>query len=427
MRSEVPPFPPSVNHDHQAGKGLPVVVPLSGKFLAQLFLVPGVIVSGAVLVLLGFSWLAGGPRSPEEFLKGLRNPNPDIRWRTASDLAQVLPRDERLACDPSFGLDLAEQLREALEENEQAEARARHALETEGASRTGAPAESSEGRRSRAAAGEAKTLAAQRELILFLSQCLGHFQAPVGGPLLAEIAQKTAGAEEESLLRRRENAVWALGKLGEKMQHYPQLSPERHAALEAALEREAAREGERGRWAREAQQGLADHAMPSVDRAMDRCSRDPDPLLRQLVAVALVFWQGPQTEATLVRLADEVGRGGAAGSDDVRRLEVRYQATASLARRGSLQIGNRLPVLAEMLDEDQQLHNLRTQPEGQEEQPDLGAVQSTITNALTAVAELHRKQPRIDLSSLRPAIDKLAQNPNYAVEAKRTLLALDQP
>src|SRR5262245_60581987 len=123
MRSEVPPLPPSVNHDHQAGKGLPVVVPLSGKFLAQLFLVPAVIVSAAVGVLLGFSWLAGGPRSPKDFLEGLRNPNPDVRWRTASDLAQVLPRDERLACDPSFGLDLAEHLRDALEENERAEAR----------------------------------------------------------------------------------------------------------------------------------------------------------------------------------------------------------------------------------------------------------------------------------------------------------------
>ena len=84
--------------------GLPPVVAPSGRFIAQLFLVPGLIVAAAVVVLLAFSWLAGGRRSPEAFLRDLDSTNPDIRWRTASDLAQVLRRDPELASNADFGL-----------------------------------------------------------------------------------------------------------------------------------------------------------------------------------------------------------------------------------------------------------------------------------------------------------------------------------
>src|SRR5437763_9207205 len=102
-------------------KGLPPVVPPSGRFIAQLFLVPGLIVAGAVIVLLGFSWLAGGTRSADAFLRDLDSPNTDIRWRTASDLAQVLKRDESLARDPGFGLKLASLLQQAMAEMDRAE------------------------------------------------------------------------------------------------------------------------------------------------------------------------------------------------------------------------------------------------------------------------------------------------------------------
>src|SRR5205823_2534277 len=96
--------------------GLPPVVPPSGRFIAQLFLVPGLIVAGAVIVLLGFTWLSGGNRGAKAFLRDLDSGNPDIRWRTASDLAQVLKRDEKLAADPAFGLELAGLLKRALAE-----------------------------------------------------------------------------------------------------------------------------------------------------------------------------------------------------------------------------------------------------------------------------------------------------------------------
>src|SRR5919204_6925535 len=113
-------MPPELNGtaSPDPAKGLPPVVAPSGRFIAQLFLVPGLIVAGAVTVLLGFSWLAGGSRSPEAFLRDLASANLDIRWRTASDLAQVLKRDERLATDPVFGLKLAGLLRQAAAELE---------------------------------------------------------------------------------------------------------------------------------------------------------------------------------------------------------------------------------------------------------------------------------------------------------------------
>src|SRR5438128_11680673 len=97
-------------------KGLPPVRPPSGRHVAQLFLVPGLIVGGAVAILLGFSWLAGGSRTPDQFLKNIDSANADIRWRAASDLAQVLKRDETLASDPAFALRLAERLQKALDE-----------------------------------------------------------------------------------------------------------------------------------------------------------------------------------------------------------------------------------------------------------------------------------------------------------------------
>src|SRR5262249_44038511 len=102
-------------------KALPVVVPLTGAYISQLFLVPGIIVTAAVLILLGFSWLVGGARTPKEFLKSLDSTNADVRWRAANDLAQVLKRDEKLAANAPFALDVAERLRQALNDAVRAE------------------------------------------------------------------------------------------------------------------------------------------------------------------------------------------------------------------------------------------------------------------------------------------------------------------
>src|SRR5262245_57125427 len=113
----------SANGNNEQLKGLPPVTPPSGRFIAQLFLVPGLIVAVAVLLLLGVRSLVGGAHSSTEFLHKLDSPNADIRWRGANDLAQVLQRPESLALasDPTFALDLAERLHKALVDFEQAE------------------------------------------------------------------------------------------------------------------------------------------------------------------------------------------------------------------------------------------------------------------------------------------------------------------
>src|SRR5437868_12116266 len=99
-------------------RGLPPVTPPSGRFIAQLFLVPGMIVLVAALLLLAFRYLLGGGYAPENFLKQLDSENADIRWRGASDLAQVLKRPEsmNLKADAAFALDLAQRLRAGMDD-----------------------------------------------------------------------------------------------------------------------------------------------------------------------------------------------------------------------------------------------------------------------------------------------------------------------
>src|SRR5215472_6876361 len=101
--------------------GLPPVAPPSGKFIVQLFLVPGLIVGLIVCVLLLFNWAFGGPRSPASILANLDNNNFEVRKRAAAELAQVLKRDEQLAGDAGFALDLADRAERAREESAPAE------------------------------------------------------------------------------------------------------------------------------------------------------------------------------------------------------------------------------------------------------------------------------------------------------------------
>ena len=83
-----------------------------------------------------------------------------------------------------------------------------------------------------------------------------------------------------------------------------------------------------------------------------------------------------------------------------------------------------------MLDEDElrSIFVIQSKKNGAE-RPDEAVVVETVINALKAIAELHRKRPDLDLSSLRPNLDQLAHNPNPAVhtEAGRVVLALSKP
>src|SRR4051794_14335236 len=111
MQAETP-SPPSTTP-----AGLPPVTPPSGKFILQLFLVPGLIVALVVGLLLAVTWMFGSARTPEAFLKKLDDPNPEVRWRAASDLAQTLPRDKQLSTNAGFALKLADRLQKAVQES----------------------------------------------------------------------------------------------------------------------------------------------------------------------------------------------------------------------------------------------------------------------------------------------------------------------
>jgi hypothetical protein len=310
------PEAPQPSDNSQPPKGLPPVAPPSGRFIAQLFLVPGLIVAVAVFIYLGSSYLVRSSHTAESFLKELDSNNPEIRWRGAHDLAQVLPRPEslKLASDPKFALDLAERLDKALEELEKEERASLEEIE-----------KAVKQRRKDLTPGERdavwRKLANQRNHVRFLIASLGEFTIPVGAPLLGEVALRDSGAEIKGLTLRRRQAVWALANLGDNFKRRyrgergesprPEekvLSADQKAAIIAELREEVKQGGKRGEWARAALQPM--QGQPSgVDVVLERCAWADDPYLREFVALALNFWDGDRIEPTLLRLARDDGHG----------------------------------------------------------------------------------------------------------------------
>jgi hypothetical protein len=440
------PISPQSNGEAKADPGLPTVTPPSGGMFFRLFGVPALIVGGVVLVLivamplvgkagkffLGRTW---GTASPEQFLHDLDNPNKEVRWRAANDLAQVLLRDDNLASDSAFALQLEQRLRRTLDTSAPFEKV--HADQF---------AKLSPDEKNR----ELKKLEADRDYVLLLAQCLSRFMVPVGAPVLEKMALQESGLDPRALNARRRQALWALANLGENVKRFDQLSPEQQesatAGLEAALE-----SGEGAGSAKVALDYLTrrQQGRPSalgVDRVVEQCADADDPSLRELAAFVANFWSGDaaenaRMEKVLVRLCDDPGK----GEEELAKLEdenqqeetrklvkkpgfrVQINAAIALARQGwKVRPG----LLQTMLDEDELRSIFVVQSKkGGAERPDEAAVVETTLNALKAVAELHRKDPQRDLSALQPNLDKLAHNPNPAVqtEAGRVVLALSKP
>ncbi|HTU18456.1 MAG TPA: hypothetical protein VMG10_10385 [Gemmataceae bacterium] len=440
-----PPVAPLPNGEARPDPGLPTVTPPSGGMFFRLFGVPALIVGGVVLVLilaqpligkfgsfLGRNW---GSSSPEQFLHDLDDSNAEVRWRAANDLAQVLLRDDDLASNSDFALQLTRRLRHTLDSSAPFEkAHAEHFAKL-------SPQDE---------ASELKKLDPDRNYILLLTQCLGHFMVPVGAPVLKELAVQESGLDPRALNARRRQALWALANLGENVKRFDKLSSEQQEAVKSQLTT-AANSGDQGDTAKKTLIYLLrrQQSLPSalgVDRVIEKCADSEDPSLRELAAFIANFWSGTtaenaRMEKTLIRLCDDPGK----GDEDLAKLEeenadqetrklvkkpgfrVQVNAAVALARQGWKV---RLSLLQTMLDEDELRSIFVVQSKkGGAEQPDQAAVVETMLNALKAVAELHRKDPQRDLSSLRPNIDKLAHNPNPALqtEAGRVVLALSKP
>jgi hypothetical protein len=420
--------------------GLPPVKPPSGKFIAQLFLVPLLIVLGIMGLFFTLRGLfgIGGPHTAEQFLHSLDQANPDVRWRAAQDLAQVLPRDDKLASDPKFALDLADRLRQTLADCDAGARKLADLNAKQSSTRT------DEDRK--ALSNATKDLEASREYAHYLAAALGGFAVPVGMPILKEMALRESELDVKALALRRRQAVWALANLGMNLKRFDNLiSTEQETALQT-LELEAAGSGERGKWAKTALHWMEDRrAGKAGGLGADflTLANADDPWLREMTALALNFWEGTPEEKSniediLVGLSYDMGKGEdtlawlADDADEVTRsvtrkpgAEVRYNATVALARRGSDRV--RVPLLHEMLDEHGLQGTFRVTNGSGEEAPDDAKVWLTMTSALRAIAELHRKNPRIDLSLLRPKIDALAEhrNPSLRTEAKNTQNALN--
>ncbi len=426
-------------------QGLPPVTPPSGKFIAQLFIIPGIIVTVAVGCIWFVSWLVGGYLTPDQFLKDLRSTNAEVRWRRASDLAQVLKRDEALAANAKFSLDLADLLRQALRDSDDSERKQAERLRR-GEKGVRPPEEKGS---DPFFTETPKELQDERAFIEFLIASLGNFSLPTGVPLLNQIALKEEGTDSATAALRRQLAVWALANVAENLKRYDRLPPERKTLVLANLETEASGgTADRSQWAREALDYLqargtgTPHAL-EVDQTLARCAADDDPTLRQFAALALTFWEGSPAEnermdQTLLTLSRDDGHGldrvalskadskSPPASPSTRGREIRYQAVQALARRGSPHAAERLGMLGEMLDEDYQAKAFQTHLKDGRDVPDGATVGAILTGALRGVAELHHKQPNLDLSSLRPALDKLehSDNPALRKEAERTLNAV---
>lgn len=421
---------------HAAGPlptGLPPVTPPSGKFIVQLFLVPGLIVGLIVCMLLLFNWLFSGPRSPEAFLSRLDDNNHEIRWRAAADLAQVLKRDEHLAGNAAFAFELAERAERARE--------------------TSAPAEKEFANRvpllkPEEAKAEAAKLEPDRNYLQYLCACLGNFRVPAGLSVLRHLAVQEGDMEPKALTERRRQAVWSLADLGQNLHSFDEAKQPDQELILSGVD-QLARGSSHAREAREMAKHLRDRlaGRPSalgVDETLARCAEADDPFLRELTALALNFWNGSpaeneRMEATLLKLAHDSGRGEdqteASQTEQPDEeshsvvkspgLRVRLNAAVALARRGSPK--TRLDQLDEMLDANR-LHELCVirRPDGTEYPDEAFAVQTQLAG-LQAIAELHRKLPTLDFTKLKPKIDKLTNDANPAIraEARTTQKAID--
>jgi hypothetical protein len=276
-----------LSENHEAGKGLPPVAPPSGKFIIQLFLVPGLIVVVAVLILIGATWLVGGESAPEILLDRLANSNEEVRWRAANEIAQRLTRDPELASNPKVALRLTGLLRKAIDELNQTE----HGL--------------SEAERQK----ERKSLLTKRKDIEFLCPCVGNLILPTGAPLLTELALRKQGGDLKTVVHLRRRAVWALTNLGDNLKRFDRLTADQKEKVLEDLRLATATGGNSRQWAQLALDYLeGSRRNLGVIEALAQCAdttKDPadDPFLRELTVQALAVW--PDGDATEKALAEK--------------------------------------------------------------------------------------------------------------------------
>lgn len=292
----------SASSNETSPPGLPPVQPPSGRFLLQMFVVPGALILTVVVIVLGFSYFGKRAHDPDQFLHQLDSDNADKRWRAASDLAQILKRPEpatlRWKADPKFALDLAERLH----------AEWKDLLEQEKKLAGQVTASTDKNKHLLW-----RKLRNQRDRISFLGAALGEFHFAVGAPILCDIVKHADSPDLEGNTLQRRMALWALMNLGENLKGFAKVPPEQRQNVLAALKAEATGSTPRGAWARTALYYLDKSAVSGdvvkVDDALAVTAVADDRFLRQLTAMAFNFWDGPQAETILLKLANDAGSG----------------------------------------------------------------------------------------------------------------------
>lgn len=110
--------------------------------------------------------------------------------------------------------------------------------------------------------------------------------------------------------------------------------------------------------------------------------------------------------------------------------EVRYNSALALARRGSA--STPWEIVAEMLNEKQQLRNFRVPVKDGKDAPDEGSARRVVVNALSAIREWREKQkgpPPADAGSFELVRNKVNDLASHAVmeikmQAEQTKLAI---
>jgi hypothetical protein len=324
------PDDPSSNGTPPHGS-LPPVEPPSARFILQLFLVPLLLVGvfGATIYFL-FGWIGLGSSDPYKLMDDLESGTSEkVRWKAAQDLAQILPRDPRLQKDVQAALRLATILKKEMSNPP--------------------PADKDE-----------------MDFLKYLPAALGNFHAPVGLPLVLEIASAYVDKlDDEGSRERLYNSLHALAIMGDKLQRFEQLTVEEQEQILSDLQGESLGSSERSRWARAAHDYLLkrrEHAVrqgapPLADTlglipVLTRTSRCDDELARKFTLMALTQWREAGADQLLRELSganQDLTR--FVNNDHERgRRELRQNAVLALARRGSTLTP--WPAVVELLDED---------------------------------------------------------------------------
>ncbi len=142
---------------------------------------------------------------------------------------------------------------------------------------------------------------------------------PVSKLALSDIALMKDGVEVKGMTLRKRGAVHALAKLGDNMNRHffgkdassddKILTSAQKTGIIDKLSQEGSGKDERAEMARYASGVLQKTTPAGVDKVLAECANNEDISLRELVCQALNFWDGPDTEPTLLRLATDRGAG----------------------------------------------------------------------------------------------------------------------